>query len=250
MDEMKNIGKGLTFEKVWAAIQETDRQMKENQRFLTQLFAETKREMAERAADFDREMSAQAADFDRKMAERAADFDREMAALAAKADLDRKENEKQRKESEKQFNKQFGALSHRFGEVVEYALVPELAAKFRELNFEFEKLHRNTKITDPVHNIFTQVDAYLENSDKVMIVEIKSKPDIDDIDDHIERMEKLRLHADFRNDKRIYLGAVAGAVMNDNVRTYILKSGFYVIEPSGETVKIEVPQGKYRPHEW
>jgi len=47
-------------------------------------------------------------------------------------------------------------------------------------------------------------------------------------------MGKIKAHANLHNDNRIYLGAVAGMVMKENVKVFALKSGFYVIEPSGE----------------
>ena len=84
-----------------------------------------------------------------------------------------------------------------------------------------------------------------------MVVEIKSKPKTDDINDHVERMNKLRSYADLRGDKRKYLGAVAGVVFADSVKTYALKNGFYVLEPSGETFAITCPEDKgYAPKEW
>jgi hypothetical protein len=56
-------------------------------------------------------------------------------------------------------------------------------------------------------------------------------------------MEKVRLHADLHEDKRKYLGSVAGMVINENVREFALKNGFYVIEPSGDTFNITEPKG-------
>ncbi|MDR0388325.1 MAG: hypothetical protein LBH57_09860, partial [Treponema sp.] len=84
----------------------------------------------------------------------------------------------------------------------------------------------------------------------VMAVEIKTKPSINDINAHIERMEKLRAYADLHDDKRAYLGAIAGVVFNESEKTYALKKGFYVIEPSGDTFTITEPAGNYHPHEW
>jgi hypothetical protein len=63
-------------------------------------------------------------------------------------------------------------------------------------------------------------------------------------------MEKLRAYADLHNDRRAYLGAIAGVVFNDSEKTYALKNGFYVIEPSGDTFTITEPAGNYRPREW
>ena len=90
----------------------------------------------------------------------------------------------------------------------------------------------------------------LENGDKVMIVEVKSKPTTKDIKGHIKRMEIVRTRANLRNDTRIYLGAVAGMVFNKIEKEFALKSGFYVIEPSGEEFVITEPKGIYSPREW
>ena len=144
--------------------------------------------------------------------------------------------------------RQIGKLGGRFGEMIEYMVMPNLLGKFRDLGFVFTKGHHQTVIKDEQYKIIAEVDITLENGDKVMIVEVKSKPSIEDIKDHIERMGKLRLYAGLHGDSRKYLGAVAGMMVNDNERDYALKNGFYVIEPSGETFTITAPEGFLR--EW
>jgi hypothetical protein len=62
-------------------------------------------------------------------------------------------------------------------------------------------------------------------------------------------MEVLRREADRKNDKRKYYGAVAGAIMVENMRDVILQNGFYLIEQTGDTVKITIPEG-FIPREW
>jgi hypothetical protein len=62
-------------------------------------------------------------------------------------------------------------------------------------------------------------------------------------------MEVLRRWADRHNDKRKFLGAIAGAILPKEVCNYTLKKGFYVIEQTGDTVKIDVPDG-FKPREW
>ncbi|MDR0719536.1 MAG: hypothetical protein LBF78_07870 [Treponema sp.] len=122
-------------------------------------------------------------------------------------------------------DKRISELGNRFGDMVEYMVLPNLVAKFEELGFTFTKSNR-TEIKDREHDIFLEVDALLENGDKVMVVEVKTKPNIDDIHDHIERMEKLRKYADLHNDKRVYLGAIAGVVFSDSEKIYALKKAF------------------------
>ena len=146
--------------------------------------------------------------------------------------------------------REIGKLGGRFGEMIEYMVVPNLFAKFHELGFVFEKAHQQTSIKDTKNNIFAEIDITLENGDKVMIVEVKSKPTTENISEHIERMEKVRSYANFHNDKRKYLGAFAGMVFNDNEKTFAMKNGFYVIEPSGDTFIITAPDGDYSPREW
>jgi hypothetical protein len=147
-------------------------------------------------------------------------------------------------------DKRVGEISNRFGDIVEHMVIPNLVAKFQDLGFTFTR-SGNLKITDKEHGIFMEIDALLENGDKAMVVEIKTKPKIDDINDHLERMKKMRVHADLRNDKRTYLGAVAGVVFEDGVKNYALKNGFYVLEPSGETFTITEPKSEgFTPREW
>jgi hypothetical protein len=182
--------------------------------------------------------------------DRGASFEQVWASIQSLVEA-QKETDRRMKETDrrmKETDKRVGEITNRFGEMVEYMVVPNLLAKFGELGFTFTKAYPDAKIADHEHGIFTEVDAFLENGDKVMIVEIKTKPRIDDIDNHIERMEKLRKYADWRGDKRKYLGAVAGVVISDSERAYALKNGFYVLEPSGDTFKISEPEGK--PREW
>jgi hypothetical protein len=201
-----------SFETVWAALMENREQLKENTQGI--------KELRESQKETDRQL---------------------------------KETDRQLKETDritKENAKLIGKLGNRFGEMVEHMVKPCLVEKFRELGFVFEKAHSDTTIEDKKNNIITEIDITLENGDKVMIVEVKSKPTTDDITDHIERMEKVRKYADLHNDRRKYLGAIAGMVISNSEKIFALKNGFYVIEPSGETFNITAPEGIYSPREW
>ena len=89
----------------------------------------------------------------------------------------------------------------------------------------------------------------LENGDIVIAVEVKSKPREKDIEDHIKRMEVLRHQADLRGDYRKYRGAIAGAIMNKAICDYVMLNGFYLIEQTGDTVQLTIPEG-FTPREW
>jgi hypothetical protein len=143
-----------------------------------------------------------------------------------------------------------GKLGNRFGEMVEYMVMPNLVKKFREMGFGFTEAYPHSVIEDKENNIFTEVDITLRNGEEVMIVEVKSKPTTEDITDHVLRMEKIQLHSKLHGHQQHFFGAVAGMVFNNNEKEFALKNGFYVIEPSGETFTVTAPEGIYSVREW
>ena len=132
-------------------------------------------------------------------------------------------------------------LGNKFGDEAEHTLVPGLLDKFEQFGFSFGVISRNRKINDNEHDIHAEIDAFLENGTQTMAVEVKAKLQKADVDNHVRRMEKLHRHADLHGDKREYFGAMAATVVSDRERDYALENGFYVIEPSGEDVKVTQP---------
>ena len=148
----------------------------------------------------------------------------------------------------KDINKRFGEYSNRLGEISEYMIAPKLREKFSELGLDFEKTSKNIKVSNQKNNIFFEIDFFLENSEKAMLVEVKTNLLDAHVNAHVERIQKMREYADLHGDRRVFLGAVAGVVIPDNIRSLALNNGLFVIEPSGETFDITPPVGK--PKEW
>jgi hypothetical protein len=181
---------------------------------------------------------------------RGLDFEQVWAALMEDRE-NLKETDRIVKETARQMQRtdiELEKLSKRMGEVVEFMVAPNLCEKFREFGFNFSQSNQNTIVSDRVNKISFEIDVKLENYNKAMLVEVKTKPTTEDVRDHIKRLEKMRKYADLHGDKRTFLGAVAGVVIKDNVKKYVLKQGFFVIEPSGESFNITSPNGK--PKEW
>jgi hypothetical protein len=155
-----------------------------------------------------------------------------------------KETERIFKEQKKDFDARLGEYVNLFGQVTEYTMAPKLREKFRELGLDFPQTSRNTKVNDEINGISFETDVKLENGDKAMLVEVKTKLTVERINKHIERLEKMRKYANLHGDKRTFLGAVAGVVVTDEVRNYALNQGFFVIEPTGENLNITPPNGK------
>ena len=160
-------------------------------------------------------------------------------------ETDRKfqETARQMKETDRKISK----LGSRIGQLIEQLVASNIVEKFRALNYTFTRVSPNTIITDEQGQDLAEVDLLLENGEYVMAVEVKSVLTRTDVKEHRKRLETLRGYADKRNDKRVFAGAMAAALTNKNARDYALENGMYVVEQTGDTVQIKVPE---KPHFW
>jgi hypothetical protein len=243
-EESISYERGLTFEKVWATIQElakaADRRSEETDR----RFQETDRqfqEIKQRFQETDRqfqEIKQQFQETDRKFQE----TDRQFKEIA----LQSKETDRFLKD----IGRQIGGLHRNFGELAEHLVAPGIVKRFNEAGFHFESIAEgNYKILKPNGAVRTEIDLLLENTQHLIAVEVKTKPAEQDIDHHIERLKILREHTDAKHDGRKILGAIAGAVFLTEVKQLTLEAGLYVLEQSGDTMQIELPEG-FVPKEW
>ena len=171
-------GEGLTFEKVWAMFQESDRRFEKTERYL------------------------------------------------------------------KKIGKQMGDLHNRFGEISEHLVIPNIHTRFNELGHHFGAvLPGGVTIYGTDGKIKTQIDIMLENDDTVIAIEIKSKVNENDVEHHLKRLEILRDWRHHKNDFRKIHGAIAGAVFGMVEKKATVAAGLYAIEQSGDTMKIDIPDG-------
>ena len=147
-------------------------------------------------------------------------------------------------------NRQIGKLGNRFGDLIEHLVVPGIVDKFNDLGYLFTRHAESVKYHDPqTRKVLTEVDILLENGDVVIAVEVKSNLRTEDVDKHITRMDVLRRMADLRGDSRKYRGAIAAAITTEEAREYAQKSGFYVLEQTGDTMRLDIPPG-FVPRDW
>jgi hypothetical protein len=166
-------------------------------------------------------------------------------------DRQMKETDRQMKETDrkmKETDRKMGDLGNRFGELAEHLVAPNIMEKFNALGYDFDDISTGRRVKCP-NGDSMEVDILLENETYSIAVEVKAKAKDQDIDHHIKRLEFLRRYKDKHRDSRKLLGAIAGAIMPESVRNYALKAGLYVIEQTGDTVKIDSPP-EFIPREW
>jgi hypothetical protein len=265
--------KKVTIDDVWATINEVAKAHKETERGLQELKcaqAETDRLMKTNAAEADRRikelaesMKANAAEADRRFKEtaesikaNAAETDRLMKASAAEADrlikASAAEADKRFKETDrliKENSRQMGEVHNRLGELVEHIVLPNIMEKVKPLGFGFEHIRPRYEFTDKDFRPVAEADVLLINGKYLMVIEVKTVLKVKDVDNHVKRLETIRRHACAPYESRSFLGAVAGAVVDVAVKTYAHKKGLYVAEQSGDTLRLDVPDG-FTPAVW
>jgi hypothetical protein len=161
---------------------------------------------------------------------------------------------------ERQFGKRGRALDETF--------VTSLERRFNILGFFFQRASERALFGNREYpSCYAEVDLFLENSNRAVAVAVRGPPcvgvaveeeavatepaglaeaNIDDIREHLERMEKLRRHFDLNNDRRELYGAVAAERFPKDALGFALYQGFYAIEYTGERMEVRKPQGEAR----
>lgn len=137
--------------------------------------------------------------------------------------------------------KQVGDITDTLGKYVEEQVRPKAISEFKRFGIFLNESHFRVTNEDGSGNILYEIDLLLVNSEFAVAIESKSKLKIDDIDNHIIRLEKVRNNPTKGLKSVKLLGAVAGMIVPKNVLEYATKMGLFVFVPTGETVKIANP---------
>ena len=165
-----------------------------------------------------------------------------------------RELREQQKESERQWqktredikeaNQRHGKLSDRIGDLIQAMVYGGIKRLFRDLGYDFDVINQKYHFGKKELGIYGEVDLLLENGELALLVEVKTNLSVDDVKEHQECLEKFRLVSDAKGDKRRFIAAVGGGLVQENVRIFALKQGMFVIQQSGENVEVLAPEGK------
>ena len=164
-------------------------------------------------------------------------------------ETDRKmqETDRQMKETDKKIS----ALGSRVGDLVESMVGGgKLVAQFKALGHDIITHSRSKYFGEEGTADSGEIDLYLENGDIAIFIEVKTKLKNADVLEHIERLKKYREWIETKGgDKRRFIGAVAGAVVEKHVAKFALAKGLYVIVQTGVDTEVISPP-KFVPKKW
>lgn len=187
-----------TLDDIWRLFQETDRKFKE-----TDLkFKETERIIKESQKETDRVI---------------------------------KESQKETAQAIKAVNISIGKLGNRLGEFVEEAVRPASVRLFRECGIDVHEVQQNIVVKRNGEGL--ELDLLVVNEKEAVAIECKSLLSIDDVNEHLARLDKIKRLLPRYKDNRV-LGAVAGMVIPENVSLYAIRKGLYVIGQNGDHLEL------------
>jgi len=148
-------------------------------------------------------------------------------------------------------NRLVGGLGSRVGDIIECMVGGgKIVAQFKALGHNIITHSRSKNFGEEGTEDSGEIDLYLENGDVAVFIEVKTKLTNSDVLEHVERIQKYRDWIETKGgDKRRFIGAVAGAVVERHVAKFALKKGFYVIVQTGVDTEIIAPK-EFVPKEW
>ncbi len=135
----------------------------------------------------------------------------------------------------KQVTENIGRLSNKLGDFIEEMVYPAAVRLFQERGIDVHEVHRN--VSSRRHGEGIEVDLLVVNDTDIIAIECKSTLSIDDINEHLQRLEKLKRLLPAYSNKRV-MGAVTGMVIPDNVAQYAYRQGLYVIGQTGDQLAL------------
>ncbi len=146
----------------------------------------------------------------------------------------------------KRVSESIGRLGNRLGDFVEEMVRPAAVRLFREQGIDVHEVHRGVEASRGGDDI--EIDLLVVNTTDVIAVECKSLLGIDDVNQHLLTLGKLKKLLPTYAEKRV-MGAVAAMVLPDNVSRYAYKQGLFVISQSGDHLLIR-NDAKFKPQIW
>jgi hypothetical protein len=146
----------------------------------------------------------------------------------------------------KEVSTEVGRLGNKLGDFIEEMVRPAAVRLFKDRGIDVHEVHRNVSSKRDGEEI--EIDLLVVNNQDTIAIECKSTLSIDDVNEHLERLEKLkRLLPDYRHKN--LMGAVTAMIIPDNVARFAYKKGLFVIGQTGEQLVVR-NDAKFKAKVW
>ncbi|MBF0450055.1 MAG: ATP-binding protein [Candidatus Magnetomorum sp.] len=217
------------FQETDQKFQETDRKFKETDRLLTEQFQKTDRLLTEQFQKTDRLLTEKFQETDRMFKETAACI----------------------RESSKKTDQYLGKVrefDRNWGKLVESLVAPSMVGQFQKINMEIDGMTQRIMKRKNGKNF--EIDILLTNSHIVIPVEVKTKLNVEAVNEHIEKhLIPFKMFFPEYRDRTVY-GAVAYIHVEEGADRYAYKKGLYVLTFGDNDMVVIKNDNQFKPIAW
>ena len=213
----------LTYEKVLELIAETEKSIKKR-------WEESEKSIRKRWEESDKRFEESRKEFEKRLEKEA------------------EEREKSKKEFDKRMKKLDGKFGNVLGAFASGLVEPKLLELFRDRGILVSEIYHNVQIHSKGFD-GAEIDLLLANSNYSVAVEVKTTLTVEDVKEHLLRLDKLQKNPIRIVRNTILLGAVAGMRIAEYADKFAYRRGLFVLRQKGEIVEIANDE-KFRPKEW
>ncbi|GMO42181.1 MAG: hypothetical protein Ta2F_18190 [Termitinemataceae bacterium] len=151
----------------------------------------------------------------------------------------------------KMMTRNLGGLGDSLGRLIETLIAAKLWEKFDAYPYNLKRAYQRVPLYDENSNILTDIDILLSNGEYAMGVEVKREFDKKkEIDHHLKRMELIQKYPPAECKGKKLLGAIAGGTVDPDVTAYAHSVGFFVLELTGESVRLAKTPAGFIARQW
>ncbi|MCX6154860.1 MAG: hypothetical protein NT007_11950 [Candidatus Kapabacteria bacterium] len=160
-----------------------------------------------------------------------------------------KETDRQMKETDRRLKNLMSktdGMEKRWGKFVEALVDGALVRLFREIGIQVNGTSQRTYRY--YENKKYEFDLIAKNGDDLVIVEVKTTMDVNDVKHFINKIKKFKLVFSEYSNNNIF-GAVAYINLNGDSDIFAERHGLYLIKATGESAKLVNNEG-FKPRNW
>ena len=137
-------------------------------------------------------------------------------------------------------------LTGKWSKFVEGIIAPAVERLFKERGIAVDKVFQRVKTHKNGDEM--EVDILAINGEYAVLIEAKSTLKIEDVNEHVERLEKFKVFFPEYSLRKV-VGAVGGIVIEEGSGRHAYRKGLFVIGQSGEAAVI-LNDKKFKPKVW
>lgn len=171
---------------------------------------------------------------------------KETALMFKETDAKFKETDAQFKKTDKRIKEAFDLFTNQWGRLIESLVEGDLIKLLKSYNIKVEETYLRAKGSRGGEDF--EFDIVAENTDEVVLTEVKTTLRPDEVVKFVQKMEKAKLFLPKYEHYRVY-GAVAYLQEHSQAAKMAERAGLFVIKATGNSASIANAAG-FRPKPW